>query len=135
MRDTASTSKKSVRVTSKELRARSAAGDTLSDWEWVRAHEPDLSDPDAPDFAGLMRTELKRLRGRPAGSGRKDAVSLRVDRDVLAGFRATGRGWQTRMNEALRVWLEVEQKRAMRQRAREPKPEQRPRRKRTKLAG
>lgn len=129
MRNTVSTSKKSARVTSKELRARSAAGNTLSDWEWVRAHEPDLSGPDAPDFAGLMRVELKRLRGRPAGSGRKDAVSLRVDRGVLAGFRATGRGWQTRMNEALRVWLETEKKRAKRQRAREQKPAQRTRRK------
>ncbi|MBI4886138.1 MAG: BrnA antitoxin family protein [Acidobacteria bacterium] len=68
-----------------------------------------------------MRTELKRMRGRPVGSGRKDAVSLRVDRDVLAGFRATGRGWQTRMNQALRAWLEAEPKRAKRQRARKPR--------------
>lgn len=121
MRNTVSTSRKSVRVTSKELRARSAAGATLSDWAWVRTHEPDLTDPDAPDFSGLMRTELKRMRGRPVGSGRKDAVSLRVDRDVLAGFRATGRGWQTRMNQALRAWLEAEPKRAKRQRARKPR--------------
>lgn len=101
----------------------------------MRAREPDLTDPDAPDFSGLMRVELKRLRGRPAGSGRKDAVSLRVDRDVLAGFRATGRGWQTRMNEALRSWLETEQKRAKRQRAREPKPALRTRRKSATSAG
>ena len=104
----------------------------------MRAHEPDLTDPDAPDFSGLMRAELKRLRGRPAGSGRKDAVSLRVDRDVLAGFRATGRGWQTRMNDALRAWLETEQTRAKRQRARRPKlatPAKRTRRKRPANAG
>lgn len=135
MRHTVSTSRKSARVTSKELRARSAAGNTLSDWEWVRAHEPDLSDPDAPDFSGLMGAELKRLRGRPAGSGRKDAVSLRVDRDVLAGFRATGRGWQTRMNDALRAWLEAVPNRAKRQRARKPKPTTRTRRKSPSSAG
>lgn len=129
------TSKKSVRVTSKELRTRPAAGATLSDWEWVRAHEPDLSDPDAPDFSGLMRVELKRLRGRPAGSGRKDAVSLRVDRDVLARFRATGRGWQTRMNEALRAWLEGEHTRAMRMRSRRSKAANRIRRKRPTSSG
>jgi uncharacterized protein (DUF4415 family) len=122
-------------VTSKALKARPAAGKTLSDRAWIRTHEPDLTDPDAPDFSGLMHAELKRLRGRPAGSGRKDAVSLRVDRDVLAGFRATGRGWQTRMNEALRVWLETEQKRAKRQRAREPKPAQRTRRKKPASTG
>ncbi len=115
------TSEKSISATRKELVARSAAGNTLSDWAWVRTHEPDLTDPDAPDFSGLMGAELQRLRGRPAGSGRKDAVSLRVDRDVLAGFRATGRGWQTRMNEALRASLEAEQSRAKRKRARKPK--------------
>ncbi|MHB9004955.1 MAG: BrnA antitoxin family protein [Coriobacteriia bacterium] len=135
MRHTASTSKKSVIVTSKELGARAAAGKTRSDWAWIRTREPDLTDADAPDFSGLMRTELKSLRGRPAGSGRKDAVSLRVDRDVLAGFRATGRGWQTRMNAALRAWLETQQARAKRQRARKRKPAQRTGRKRPKLAG
>ena len=128
------TSKKSVSVTRKELVARSAAGSTLSDWAWVRTHEPDLTDPDAPDFSGLMDAELKRLRGRPSGSGRKDAVSLRVDRDVLAGFRATGRGWQTRMNEALRAWIEAEPQRAKRKRARKPKGAPRTRRKSPKPA-
>lgn len=29
-------------------------------------------------------------------------ISVRLDRDVLARFRATGAGWQSRMNEALR---------------------------------
>lgn len=129
------TSKKPARVTSKNTLARPAAGATLSDWAWVRAHEPDLTNPDAPDFSGLMRTERKRLRGRPVGSGRKDAVSLRVDRDVLAGFRATGRGWQTRMNAALRAWLDTEQTRAKRQLAREPKSANRSRRKKPASTG
>jgi uncharacterized protein (DUF4415 family) len=30
-------------------------------------------------------------------------VSLRIDRDVVARFRATGDGWQTRVNEALKL--------------------------------
>jgi hypothetical protein len=29
-------------------------------------------------------------------------VSLRIDRDVVARFRAAGDGWQTRVNEALK---------------------------------
>ncbi|MHB1097261.1 MAG: hypothetical protein ACYC3F_13935 [Gemmatimonadaceae bacterium] len=45
------------------------------------------------------------------------------------------RGWQTRMNDALRAWLDAEPKRAKRQRARDPKLAQRTRRKRPKLAG
>ena len=40
-------------------------------------------------------------RGRPPGSD-KERITIRVDKDVLARFRATGSGWQSRMNEALR---------------------------------
>lgn len=38
--------------------------------------------------------------GRPA-SGRKPTISLRVPTDLLAWFKAQGRGYQTRMIEAL----------------------------------
>lgn len=40
-------------------------------------------------------------RGRPPGSA-KTQVSLRLDNEVIAAFRAQGPGWQSRMNEALR---------------------------------
>lgn len=100
-----STSEKFVSCTSEELRAQSASGTTGSDWARVRRQAPDMSDPDAPDFSQEMRAELKRLRGRPRGTGRKTATSIRIDKDVLSAFRATGRGWQTRMNDALRAWL------------------------------
>lgn len=49
-----------------------------------------------------------RRRGRPAGSvaaSRKVQTAIRFDPDVLAGLRATGRGWQTRVNDAMREWL------------------------------
>ena len=32
----------------------------------------------------------------------KQAVTIRLDRDVVAKFRATGRGWQSRVNAILR---------------------------------
>jgi uncharacterized protein (DUF4415 family) len=38
----------------------------------------------------------------PVGEEPKQQVSLRLDRDVLAHFKASGPGWQTRMNAALR---------------------------------
>ena len=38
----------------------------------------------------------------PVGEEAKEHISLRLDRDVVAWFRAQGAGWQTRMNEALR---------------------------------
>ena len=43
--------------------------------------------------------------GRPLGSGTKRSTTVRFDTDVLDAFKATGRGWQTRMNNALRDWL------------------------------
>jgi uncharacterized protein (DUF4415 family) len=43
-----------------------------------------------------------RMRGRPpAGDLPKISVSLRVDREVVDAFKATGKGWQTRMHDAL----------------------------------
>jgi uncharacterized protein (DUF4415 family) len=41
-------------------------------------------------------------RGRPPSTSPKEALSLRLDRDVLAHYRGTGRGWQSRINAALR---------------------------------
>jgi uncharacterized protein (DUF4415 family) len=41
-------------------------------------------------------------RGRPKSAAPKEAVSLRLDSDVLAHFRADGPGWQSRINAALR---------------------------------
>lgn len=51
---------------------------------------------------------IRRGRGRPVGSLKSDAkqpVKLRLDADVLAALRASGNGWQTRINEALRASL------------------------------
>lgn len=59
---------------------------------------------DRPATAEEMQAAIKK-RGRPAGKENKEQVSVRYSPDVLAAFRATGRGWQTRMDEALKDWL------------------------------
>jgi uncharacterized protein (DUF4415 family) len=44
-------------------------------------------------------------RGRPPGSVapiKKQAVKLRLDPDILEALRASGPGWQTRVNAILR---------------------------------
>lgn len=49
-----------------------------------------------------------KLRGRPRGSVQKqtkEPVKLRLDADVLAALRASGDGWQTRINDTLRASL------------------------------
>ena len=47
----------------------------------------------------------KALRGRPPGTGQKKSTTVRFDNDILAAFKSTGKGWQSRMNAALRDWL------------------------------
>ncbi len=67
-----------------------------------------VSEDDRPLNAEELQTGLAvalKKRGRPIGSGTKEQVAIRFDRDVLSAFRGTGPGWQTRMNEALREWL------------------------------
>ncbi len=46
-----------------------------------------------------------RGRGRPPAAHPKRLVSLRLDQDVIERFRATGPGWQSRINEVLREHL------------------------------
>lgn len=43
----------------------------------------------------------KRARGRPRSDSPKQHVSLRLDAEVVAGFRETGPGWQGRINDVL----------------------------------
>jgi uncharacterized protein (DUF4415 family) len=41
-------------------------------------------------------------RGRPLGSGTRELVSLRIDKEALSAFKATGPGWQGRINDVLK---------------------------------
>jgi uncharacterized protein (DUF4415 family) len=50
----------------------------------------------------------KGKRGRPVGwtkPNAKKSITLRLDPDVIEGWRASGPGWQRRMNDALRAAL------------------------------
>ena len=50
---------------------------------------------------------LKPKRGRPISASPKAHVNIRLDSDIVEQFRATGRGWQTRLNAALKEWLKA----------------------------
>jgi uncharacterized protein (DUF4415 family) len=70
-----------------------------------------------PDNPPLTTEQLKRLRpiseeekafwrkalGRPKLENPKQAVSLRLDADVIEHFKKKGPGWQSRINAALRA--------------------------------
>jgi uncharacterized protein (DUF4415 family) len=63
-----------------------------------------------PDTYELSKTEFKQLkpvgqRGRPVGSGTKEQITLRIDKEVLDAFRESGEGWQTKINQALKKYL------------------------------
>jgi uncharacterized protein (DUF4415 family) len=58
-----------------------------------------------PDLAEPMRRHAEafhRRRGRPPVESPKQQVSIRLDADLLAKLRASGPGWQSRVNEILR---------------------------------
>lgn len=68
-----------------------------------------LADTDAVPFTDAEWEKVKPLvrRGRPLGSGTKTQVTLRLDVDVVQKFKASGDGWQTRINEALKSWVQT----------------------------
>ena len=83
--------------------------DRKSDYVWDGKSEEDR--PASAEELVAAVSAHRRTRGRPVGSGAKEQIALRVDRDVLARFRAEGPGWQTRMNEALKDWLRAHRRR------------------------
>lgn len=58
-----------------------------------------------PDTYEVSAVEFKQMRrpGRPIGSGTKTQITLRLDTAIVEKFKATGDGWQTRINEVLRA--------------------------------
>ena len=69
-----------------------------------------LDSDDAPDLstsewqAAFAKTQVR--RGRPTAETPKVSTTIRLDSDVVAFFQRGGKGWQTRLNEALRVIIE-----------------------------
>ncbi len=80
--------------------------------------DPELVDDENPEWteaeaehavplAGLPPSLQDKLRGRPKAATTKERINIRLSPDVLEAFRATGDGWQTRIDAALRDWLEA----------------------------
>ncbi|NLC36176.1 MAG: hypothetical protein GX772_06995 [Alcaligenaceae bacterium] len=70
----------------------------------------DLSQTDPALFKSLkeMPPSLQsKLRGRPKAQVTKERITIRLSPEVLQSFRATGKGWQTRIDTALKDWLKA----------------------------
>jgi uncharacterized protein (DUF4415 family) len=84
-----------------------------------RASRPDSDNPEWTEAmaAAAVRLEAlpeglqRKLRGRPRAAVTKQRTTLRLSREVLEQFRATGPGWQTRIDIALMDWLEGRRRR------------------------
>ena len=73
--------------------------------EWIDADDaPELTDEFFERADEYVGNKLVR-RGRPRTDSPKVALTVRYDAEVVEAFKATGKGWQTRMNDALRDWL------------------------------
>jgi len=61
----------------------------------------------AADEETFSLDEFKRLRpvGRPKAAVTKERVTIRLSPEVTSYFRATGKGWQTRVDEALKEYV------------------------------
>jgi len=81
-------------------------GYTQEDWDAV-SDNPPLTDAELasmrpfaevfPEFAAA----IKRARGKQKAPT-KQLTAIRLDAETLAAFRATGRGWQSRMSAILK---------------------------------
>ena len=66
---------------------------------WIDPDEvPDLT---SPEWSAVIEAASVQ-RGRPKAAVTKVTTTIRLDPDVLAKFKSGGRGWQSRINEALR---------------------------------
>jgi len=72
---------------------------------WLdRDDAPEITDKWIAEADLYHGTKLVR-RGRPVGSGQKTQTMLRISKEVLEFFRATGPGWQTRIDNALKRYV------------------------------
>ena len=83
-----------------------------------KKRDPEKTDDDNPEWTpemfkqavrldALPPTLQTKLRGRPKAASTKERITIRLSPDVVGAFRATGQGWQTRVDAALRDWLKT----------------------------
>lgn len=99
---------KTTTLTSEQMRQARAQGQSASNWQQVRQKLHDR-DSQAQAHNQAIAELIERKRGRPIQGEPKTAISLRVPNSVLAAFKATGPGWQTRMTDVLQDWLRTHQ--------------------------
>jgi len=99
---------KIVRFTTEELKEMARRGKTKTDWKRVKAtKEKDIIvGQDSPEITAEMWRNAVVSDRRPP----KKNITLRIDAEIIDWFKARGKGYQTRMNAVLRVFIELQRK-------------------------
>ena len=93
---------------SKPLKKISLKMPTLEEDQMITAAAE--SDPDAlplTDEQMSAMVPIRVLRGRPKSANKKQLVSIRYSPEVIDYFRASGAGWQARMDAVLKEYVEA----------------------------
>lgn len=94
-----------VRYTSAELKAMRERGESLTDWDRVRAMtEEELEASIDHEEEGEIDWSTVQV-GIPA---LKQQLTVRLDQDIVDWFKAQGKGYQTRMNAVLRSYVRAQ---------------------------
>ncbi|MEN9480025.1 MAG: hypothetical protein RLZZ298_1420 [Pseudomonadota bacterium] len=78
--------------------------------ELIDEENPEWTEADvnrAVRFSGLPESLQTKLRGRPKAAVTKERITIRLSQEVVERFRASGDGWQTRVDAALKDWLKT----------------------------
>ena len=85
---------------------KSTENSSRSDWKAVDAlTDDDIDTSEIPplDDSFFAQAELRMPRTKPA-------ITIRLDPDVLDWFKAQGKGYQTRINAVLRMYMEAQKR-------------------------
>ena len=96
-----------VRYSLNEIRERIARGESKTDWARVDAMtdaEIEAQMRDDPDWADFI--DIDWSTAKVVYPVEKQAVSIRLDSDVVDFFKSQGKGYQTRINAVLRSYMD-----------------------------
>ena len=109
------TNKNIVRHSADTIRKKIARGESKTDWKRVNA----MSQAEVERLADMDEGPLPDdwdstvMVGLPAA---KQEIHIRLDGDIIEWFKAQGRGYQTRINAALRAFVQIRKRVGARQR-------------------
>jgi uncharacterized protein (DUF4415 family) len=101
-----------VTMTLDEAQTRAIHGETRTDWDRIRrmtdteVEANALSDLDNPPWTTAMLAKAVLVNPE------KQAISIRLDKDIVDFFQRQGRGYQSRINAALRVYVDAHTRKA-----------------------